>query len=120
MNMIWSLQRAFGTYFQVFILYHFFHYPIIINVFNYISSRANEMKVKLLNRRKEHPIDNDELEYPNTPGIYVNKKINKEEDFNFHVSSNIINAIELSSSENWAGYKELFIETEKEYILFSE
>jgi hypothetical protein len=32
----------------------------------------------------------------------------------------IINAMELSSSENEAGYKELFIETEKEYILFSE
>jgi hypothetical protein len=41
------------------------------STFNYISSRANEMKVKLLNRRKEHPIDNDDLEYPNTPGIYV-------------------------------------------------
>lgn len=90
------------------------------STFNYISSRANEIKGKLLNIRKVHPIDCDNLEYPSIAGIYDNKKISKEEDFHFHIKGNIINAIELSSSENWAGYKEFFIETDQEYILFSE
>jgi PIN domain nuclease of toxin-antitoxin system len=51
------------------------------STFNYISSRANEMKVKLLNIRKEHPINSYDLEYPNIAGIYVNKKLSEEEDF---------------------------------------
>ncbi|MFP7300307.1 hypothetical protein [Neobacillus niacini] len=90
------------------------------STFNYISTRANEMKEKLLNIRKEHPLDSYDLEYPTAAGIYVDKRISKEENFNFCIKGNIINAIELSTSENWAGYRELFIETEKEYIFFSE
>ncbi|MBY0149209.1 hypothetical protein [Neobacillus niacini] len=90
------------------------------STFNYISSRAKEMKVKQLNRRKEHPIDYGDVEYPSIAGIYVDKIICKVEDFHFHISGSIINAIELSSSEYGAGYKEFFIETETEYILFSE
>lgn len=71
--------------------------------------------------RKRNPLEQYDLQYPNpTPGIYINRRIVEEDIYIFDSFQNIIKAEELYYYGNWAGYEEIFLETELEYVYFRE
>ena len=71
------------------------------------SNQAIADKCQLVNKRKE-------------AGIYTkNGQAIDKENFSLKIDG-IVKAIEIKHNPNWAGYRTLFIETEKEYLLISE
>ncbi|MDQ0194257.1 hypothetical protein J2T20_002625 [Paenibacillus wynnii] len=71
--------------------------------------------------RIQHPISHEQYHYPcSEVGIYINRKYSEGYDKRVTFKSNILMAEELYFYNNWAGYKEIFIKTEDEYIYFCE
>lgn len=87
----------------------------------YIMHKVKRMTQNVKNNREKYPLNSNDIIYPNSiPGIYENWKIVNEDFFEFILTEKVIAAMEFYYNESWAGYKTLFLETEKEYIYFCE
>lgn len=87
----------------------------------YISCSIKDMLENMTYTRNRYMVETYTHKLPNgVPGIYVNGSIIKEDEFNFTIEMPIVSAEELSYDDGWAGYRELFLETEDEYIFFTE
>lgn len=91
------------------------------NAFTYVQGGIERMQENMRQTRKKHPLENYDAVFPSSiPGIFVNHLLIKESDFNFDFSFKIEKAIELQDDPSWAGYKILFLETDREYIYFAQ
>ncbi len=87
----------------------------------YIYGSIGAMLDNMAYTRKKYPVEVYNHKRPSsTPGIYVNGSIVKEEEFKFDIAKPILRANELKYDHYRAGYRELFIETEDQYIYFNE
>lgn len=88
---------------------------------DYILGKVDAGRRNLINTRKRYPIGNFEYKLPNgMQGIYLNRDIVKDDILEISLPNYIISADELRYDNNWAGYKEIFIEADNEYIYFVE
>ncbi|UHA73733.1 hypothetical protein [Paenibacillus sp. 481] len=87
----------------------------------YICYRLKRMKELVQKCRKREPLEiDDPICYPTVRGIYVNTVLVDETKFELVLPAQILAGVELSYDASWAGYKTLFLETEAEYIFFTE
>ncbi|TYP74734.1 hypothetical protein [Paenibacillus methanolicus] len=75
----------------------------------------------ILEYRKRNPLEELDVRYPSaTPGFYLNGRLIDDDRIVFPLPHNLLSAEELKDDPSWAGYKEIFFETEYEYIYFAE
>jgi len=87
----------------------------------YVHGSIEKMLVNMAYTRKRFPIEVYNHKWPSSVhGIYVNGQIVAEDKFEFNIVKPILRADELRCDYNWAGYRELFIETEDQYIYLNE
>lgn len=87
----------------------------------YIMYKVERMIQNIKSNREKYPLKSSDIIYPNgMPGVYVNRKIVNENLLEFKLYERVVKAVELYNDDSWAGYKEIFLETEEEYIYFCE
>jgi hypothetical protein len=116
-----SADDIYNNWFKKEINQYTFHHVTTNSLREYVLSKANKMKELVKEYRQKNPLIKCRIIYPSSiPGIYINRDMQDEQEYTLNLSKNVIVAEELSSYDNWAGYKEIFIETEQEYIYFRE
>ncbi|MEY8744361.1 hypothetical protein AB9M62_34115 [Bacillales bacterium AN1005] len=91
-----------------------FHYRATESLKEYVILKADRMKELIKEYRSNNPILQGGITYPSSiPGIYINRDIQNEQEYTFNLSNDVIVAEELKYCANWAGYKEIFIEPDK-------
>jgi hypothetical protein len=114
-------DSIYNNWFKKEISQYTFHNAITETLIEYIISKAIRMKELVQDYRNNNPLTHHNLTYPSPiPGIYINRDMIDEQKYIFQISKNPIEAVELNSNNEWAGYKEIFIETEEEYLYFRE
>lgn len=87
----------------------------------YIMYKVERMIQNVKSNREKYPLKSSDIMYPNSmPGVYVNRRIVKEDLLDFNLNEKLIKAVEIYNNDRWAGYKEIILETENEYIYFCE
>lgn len=88
---------------------------------NYIYERVELLKSNMTYARRRYPLEVYDCKLPNiVPGIYVNGSMIIEEEFQFNIEKPVLWAEQLQYDVRYAGYRELFLETEDKYIYFLE
>jgi hypothetical protein len=88
---------------------------------NYIDQSVQRRLDRVSRNRKKYPLIQYDQVYPSSiPGIYVNRIMVDERKYTFGIGSGVIQAEELWSYNYWAGYKQILLETEDEYMFFIE
>jgi hypothetical protein len=88
---------------------------------DYIARSISDMVKNIVYSRTKYPINDYNYKYPcGVPGIYENGSIIKEDKISFTIEKTVLWANELKYEVSWAGYREIFLETEDEYIYFNE
>ncbi|TXK74520.1 hypothetical protein [Paenibacillus sp. N3.4] len=88
---------------------------------NYINQSVQRRLDKVSIYRENNPLIQYDQAYPNSiPGIYVNRLIVDERNYTFSIGSGVLQAEELWFYDNWAGYKQILLETEDEYMFLIE
>lgn len=87
----------------------------------YVIYKALRMKELVVKYQNNNPLKQCNITYPSSiPGIYRDRYMIDEQRYELIIPKNLVAAEELYYYNNWAGYKDIFIETEQEYIYFSE
>lgn len=114
-------DSVYNNWFKKEINQYTFHHVATESLREYVISKANRMKELVKEYRSNNTLMQSSITYPSSiPGIYINRDMQDEQEYTLNLSKNVIVAEELKYYENWAGYKEIFIETEQEYLYFRE
>lgn len=98
-----------------------FNYVATEALRDYVVTKVLRMKDLVKEYRNKNPLKQSNITYPSSvPGIYMNRTMIDEQKYVLNLPKNLIAAEELYYYNIWAGYKDIFIETEQEYIYFRE